>query len=254
MKKAEKPKGKYTVVIKYLLILLASGLFGGVIGIGMMMASNYSGVIGDKVTAFMSTIIPPAQWIVFLLLAAVSIVLYIAALGYVKKLEKNREDDATAQKANSLLSLGLTICSATLIICYWLFGLSVTLPIGPGQVLVGTGWLVLMLIYYSVYMAYGVKLVKRINPEKHGDPLDLKFQKDWMSSCDEGEKMVVYQAAYYSHRLVGGVLLAVWVVTVMCSLFFGLGGYAVTVITIIWLAHTMGYQYYAMKLDKKKLN
>lgn len=254
MKKTKKSHGKYYVVIKYLLILAVSGMFGAALGAVMSSISDNSGAIWDKFMAFMSVIIPPAQWIVFLVLAAISIVLYFIALGYVKKLEKNREDDDASQKANGLISLGLTICSVTLILCYWLFGFSVTLPIGPGMLLLGTGAIALMLVYYSTYMAYGVKLVKRINPEKHGDPLDLKFQKNWIDSCDEAEKMVIYQAAYQSYQLVGMVLLGAWVVTVMCSLFFGLGGYAVTVISVIWLTHTIGYQYYAMKLEKKKIN
>lgn len=254
MNKTEKPKGKYSVVIKYLLILLASGLFGAVLGVGMMMLRDHSGSIGDKAVAIMAEIVIPAQWIVFLLLATISIALYVVALGYAKRLEKKPGDDDIARKADCLLSWGITICSVTLILCYWLFGLSVTLPIGPDQLLVGLVPLVLMMAYYSVYTAYGVKLVKRINPEKRGDALDLKFQKDWIGSCDEAEKMVIYQASYQAYKLVGTVLLILWVITVLCSLFFGLGGYTITVISIIWLVHTVGYQWYAMKLDKKKIN
>lgn len=261
MSKTEKPKGKYSVVIKYILILLGSGLFGGVIGAGMMLLRDQSGAIGDKVTAFMSVIILPAQWIVFLLFAAISIALYLTALGYVKKLAKNREDDDIAQKADNLISWGITLCSVSLIVGYWLFGLNVSIPqmelttlAHIPRVLESVVVVLLLMAYYSVYMAFGVKLVKRINPEKRGDPLDTKFQKDWINSCDEGEKMVIYQASYQSHRLVGAVLLIVWVVTVMCSIFFGLGGYTITIVSIIWLAHTIGYQWYAMKLDKKKMN
>lgn len=262
MSKVEKPKGKYTVVIKYILILLGAGLFGAVIGIGMMMVRNSSDILGDKLVSFMVDVVPSAQWIVFLLLTAVSIGLYLVALTCTKQLEKNREDEALTHKADILLSSGMALCSVNLIVGYWLFGLLVTLPIGRADtvlanisvLLVSVGVLVLLIVYYSIYMAYSVKLTKRLYPEKKGDPLDTRFQKDWLASCDEAEKMVIYQASYKSYKMTGGALLILWVITVLCSLFFGQNGFAITVISIIWLVQSVSYNYHCMKLNRKKLN
>ena len=41
-----------------------------------------------------------------------------------------------------------------------------------------------------------VKMVQAAHPEKRGDMNSKNFQKDWMASCDEAEKEMVYQSAY----------------------------------------------------------
>lgn len=46
-----------------------------------------------------------------------------------------------------------------------------------------------------------VEFIKSYNPEKRGDLYTLKFQKDWMESSDEREKVEVYKAAYSSYKV-----------------------------------------------------
>ncbi|NLD17050.1 MAG: DUF3169 family protein [Tissierellia bacterium] len=52
-----------------------------------------------------------------------------------------------------------------------------------------------------------VEFIKSYNPEKRGDLYTLKFQKDWMESSDEREKVEVYKAAYSSYKVTQIVLI-----------------------------------------------
>ena len=49
---------------------------------------------------------------------------------------------------------------------------------------------------YGYYQMRYVKMVQAAHPEKRGDMNSKNFQKDWMASCDEAEKEMVYQSAY----------------------------------------------------------
>ena len=49
---------------------------------------------------------------------------------------------------------------------------------------------------YGYYQMRYVKMVQAAHPEKRGDLNSKNFQKDWMASCDEAEKEMVYQSAY----------------------------------------------------------
>ena len=40
-----------------------------------------------------------------------------------------------------------------------------------------------------------VDAVKRMNPEKTASVYDVKFQRKWMDSCDEAEKIIVGKCA-----------------------------------------------------------
>ena len=44
-----------------------------------------------------------------------------------------------------------------------------------------------------------MKCVQRVYPEKKGDPASRKFQKEWLESCDEAERAMIYQSAYKSY-------------------------------------------------------
>ncbi len=73
------------------------------------------------------------------------------------------------------------------------------------------------LILFFVYLVIGVFIwiysivqIKKIYPEKKGDPLDGKFDRDWYASCDEAEKIKIGNASYKSYMLsikIGFVLL-----------------------------------------------
>ena len=56
------------------------------------------------------------------------------------------------------------------------------------------------------------EIEKALNPEKKGNLFDFDFEKKYMASCDERERMIAYQAGYQAYRsvnIVCFILLAV---------------------------------------------
>ena len=45
-----------------------------------------------------------------------------------------------------------------------------------------------------------VELEKKLNPEKKGDVIETNFSKKWEDSCDEAQKMIIYEAGYRAYR------------------------------------------------------
>ena len=60
-----------------------------------------------------------------------------------------------------------------------------------------------------------VRATKRLYPEKQGNVLDLKFQKEWFGSCDEAERQLIWQCGYQSMRVTSRAMLAFFVLLVI---------------------------------------
>lgn len=117
--------------------------------------------------------------------------------------------------------------------------------------LLDTERLVLVMISYFFFIVYGIwcaltinRLVeyqKIMNPEKKGNALTLHFDKEWLASCDEREKVKMFEAAYNVYRrsqyIFGGVLIMLMMVSVVVRI----GFLPFFVIGFIWAAQTIIY-------------
>ena len=57
-------------------------------------------------------------------------------------------------------------------------------------------------LYEYFWQIRYVKLLQKTHPEKKGEPSSLKFQEQWLESCDEAEKEIIYQSAYKAYMTV----------------------------------------------------
>lgn len=53
--------------------------------------------------------------------------------------------------------------------------------------------------YDGFWQVRYVKVIQESHPEKQGDPSSRKFRQQWLDSCDEAEKEVIYRSAYTSY-------------------------------------------------------
>ncbi|MEG1687814.1 MAG: DUF3169 family protein [Angelakisella sp.] len=258
-KGAPKPARKPYVTVLLFVGFLALCLLVG-IGIGrlMVLVMDASPVVADAINAFISDIMVPLQWVIFILLFVGSVAFYwLAKLGE-RQLRKNDEDEAARDRAEQMLSIGMILSTANGILGYGLFGMSAALAFteknGP-LLLSGLVLLVAVILTGTIYSTFSVAFIKRLCPEKKGDPLELRFQRQWLNSCDEAERMCIYQAAFGSYKVTERVLLVLWIVTVLLTLYFRMSFYPILVITILWFSHTISYQYYSCKdTSSKKKN
>lgn len=99
----------------------------------------------------------------------------------------------------------------------------------------------LCLIYDGYYQVRYVKLVQKTYPEKKGDVASGKFQKQWFESCDEAERELIYQGTYKTHMFMGKLLPFIMMFAMLANLFFETGVFAVLVIAVIWILHSVTY-------------
>lgn len=121
--------------------------------------------------------------------------------------------------------------------------------------------LILFIVELVVFMAYLfisiklqaviVNMIKEMNPEKKGNIYDKKFQKDWLNSCDEMEKNIMYETSYKSYILSLNVNIVIFIVLILLGMFFNIGFIAQIVVGLIILVQMISYSIYAIKIEHK---
>lgn len=116
-------------------------------------------------------------------------------------------------------------------------------------------YLMVLILFMVVYFYVGVwqlryvKLLQKIYPNKKGDPTSLKFQKQWIESCDEAEKEVIYQSSYKTYIIAMKLLPMLILVAMISHLMWNTGLMAVFLIGVIWI--TMSFTYCRSCIIKK---
>ena len=97
-----------------------------------------------------------------------------------------------------------------------------------------------------------VKLEKQINPEKRGSVFDVKFQKQWLESCDEAEKLMVYRCGFRAYQVGNKVCMGLWLVALFLQLWADTGLFPVLSICVIWLSMVAAYVLASIRLERHK--
>lgn len=97
-----------------------------------------------------------------------------------------------------------------------------------------------------------VRLIQKKDPMKKGDPTSLKFNSDYFSSLDEGEKVQVYQATYHTFIFMELTLIVLFTLSIFLKLYFDVGNGPMLAIGLIWLIQSIVYFYYSKKFSKSQ--
>lgn len=110
----------------------------------------------------------------------------------------------------------------------------------------------LVIFFFSTgFEIASIRLYQKKDPAKRGDPTSTKFASQWFESCDEAEKLMIYQSSYQSFTWTNlGFLFAIILVLLLRLAFgtFGLG--TILVIGVLWMIHLLGYHLRWMNLKK----
>jgi hypothetical protein len=97
-----------------------------------------------------------------------------------------------------------------------------------------------------------IDIEKKLNPEKQGNVLDVEFQKVWLNSCDEAQKMIVYKAGYRAYQSTNVACFILILAAFICSVTFKTDLVALIFVCIILFVNNMSYMLRAAKLEKRK--
>ncbi len=104
--------------------------------------------------------------------------------------------------------------------------------------------------YWSVRL---VKMQQKMDPKKKGDPTSIKFTEQWVESCDEAEKELIYQSAFKSYTLMMNWTPVLTMIALFMHMFWDTGITAVIFTGIIWLMVTVSYLKNCVVKRKQKL-
>lgn len=112
---------------------------------------------------------------------------------------------------------------------------------------------ILLYVYNGYWGVRAIKLEQKRDPAKKGDPASLKFTEQWVESCDEAEKELIYQSAYKTYLVLSKWIPLLMVAAMLMHLLWNTGIAAIVFIGIIWLVLSLTYQKNAVQKKGQKL-
>lgn len=253
--------------VSLLIMALCLAVVGGIVGFlgGIYIPRDF--VLDD----FLNTYSPYA----FYIATGLSICILIISLAFSfryycksKSMYKNgdKEDDELISAIDRMLGKSTIILSVLSVLslipfAIWFHNFAVSLKTDAlfesSNIL--TLWVTYLIIFavilfhFVLYRAV-VQLVKKINPEKKGEVLSLKFSKDWESTLDEAEKMIVYKVSRKAYVFISKFSYVMFFVAIIGDLLFGFGIVPAIFTGAIAIASVLSVNIYLYSLSKKVKN
>lgn len=236
---------------KYLLILFAAAIFGGILGFaaGWVGHDNLSEVIATAVAGGLTAAAPWALLLTSVVSLAVILWLYRGAKALFTGWDG--EDDATMDRADEKLNWALLLTAAQLVLDMFFFAVAQSAHNMTAL------WSVLFFIVSAFALVFAqqkiVDQTRKMNPEKQGSVYDTKFKKKWFESCDEAEQKQIGQAAYKAFNVVSTACPILWGVLLLLSYAFNFSLLMpVFTVCLIWLLLQVSYCLECIRLGKRK--
>lgn len=244
--------------VRAAIIMLVCGIAGGVCS---MLAVTFEdkGIIENlayvlKISAVYSMpIIYPA---VIIALLVISSSRYFKAKRMFKTL--NEDDEDKMLEIEHSLNLPSTLLNLCLILSLTLFAVFVeTTELSKFSdsvkgiiILAAAVFFIISYIVLFVIMRQCVELVKKINPEKRGDLLDLDFHKKWEESSDEAQKLIMYKAGFKAYKVTNYAMMAVYLICLIAQFAFHVGVMPTIAVSIVWLIMTAVFCTESTRLER----
>lgn len=248
---------KHKSLIKFILFTVICAILGGLVSDLLYHLDTHT--FGQNVSNFLITYSPHLLTVSVVVLLALTIYFYQKA----KRLyaQNDIDDDASFDAIDHNLTTSMTISSLVFVLDFLFFGIfaagishmdnsnSAVLPcfIITLLVFVGSAFATLYLQTRTIQMT------KLLYPNKKGDPLDVKFSKDWLDSCDEAEQYVIFRSAYTAFQTTQKCIIFLWVIAVFGALLFETGILPVFIVSVLWGVLIMSYTITSSKLEKSRL-
>ena len=242
-------KSNRTITIIFIVVVLISIIIGFFVGgIAMRLFSSQS--ITDRFDTLCDAAIRVMPYAALLLNCIFCIIGFCLYAGCKKTSDTwDGEDEEVIERLEEKLSAPLIIPSVMMILNYLFFGVAFAIDTkftkGPTMENIGIGiaflTFILSFVWEMLLQGKVIALEKKLNPEKKGNILDLRFQKEWIESCDEAERMTIYRSAYDVYKLMSTVFCFAWLLAFVVSSATGTGLFAMILVTVLWLIQTVAY-------------
>ena len=240
---------------RFLLLVLVGAIVGGIVGF-YCAKYDVDQIAGSMKSAgaFFGNYV--SSWI----LLAIAVITPIVVIPVYQKTKRlllawDGEDESVCDIAEKKLNTVLLINGIALISAFFL--ISATYSGGFAMIEKHLNMYVLAIVTFLVILAEGiitqqkvVDIIKIMYPEKTASVYDLKFQKKWVDSCDEAEKIMIGRCAFEAFKVTNSVCGALSVILAISALMFDIGFLPSFVVCLIWLINQCVYCRAAAKCSK----
>lgn len=167
------------------------------------------------------------------------------------------ENDEIYDTIDKKHSVVIWISSTTLILSYFLIAASYSEGFEIFEnanntilLLVGIAGFFAIMIEAVILQQKCVDASKKANPEKTASVYDTKFQKKWMDSCDEAEKIMIGKCAFKAYQATNTVCTVLAIILAVCALIFNIGFLPSFAVCLIWIINQSVYCSEALKYSK----
>ncbi len=242
---------------KFILILTVSLLVGGLIGFcaAKYRADSLAGGLQSAGAFFGRNIAPWLMLLTAVAVPAVCVTIYHSAKKLLSSWDGENEEISDA--IDKRLSIAIWVTSAALILSYFLIAASYSDSFEAFENennavphFIGIAAFCAIMFEAVIIQQKCVDASKKTNPEKTTSVYDLKFQKKWMDSCDEAEKVMIGKCALKAYFATNTVCTVLSIVLAVSALIFGIGFLPSLVVCLVWIVNLSAYCKEALRYSK----
>lgn len=233
--------------IKLLLIMLMGALVGAAASIILVFYDRSSSTQYIFQTLY-SNILSNTVWIQIILSAicsCMSVKYYLDAKKLYMSLDE--EDETKIKVVKDKESNSLILSNLNIVLNLILFGVGIGHYPRYGFAFITCAVLIAVSVQTSITQCKVVQLIKRDNPMKKGDPMDFSFEKEWLNTCDEAEKLQIYKSAYKTYILQKYVLMVCIIIALLAKMFFQTGNFPIVLTGVLLGINIIAYCVYSKK-------
>lgn len=247
-------KKTITQILKLVAIMIPSGVLGALAMIALLRSEE---------TQIFRTVVMTLDsfeqniWIFHLVIVvagiAGTVITFFRARTLLPKVLEDEDNERLDDAFASNLGLSMVTNGMLFVLNFLLFTIA---AVDTNELFLWSIVLFLIGFFFSAgFDIASIRLYQRKDPAKRGDPTSMKFARKWFESCDEAEKLKIYQSAHQSFTWTNyGFLLATILVFFLRLAFGAFGIETVLVLGALWITHLLGYHLRWMKFGRARQN
>lgn len=262
-------KKKMNTYVKLGVILFSLTVVGMILGYSMIMLdvhlllASFQGVILQFVKIISTYLLP--ELVVVLISEVVFGEIYLKKVKHLGKklvVAEDEEGDRIDYEMEKVASIGtgiLAVCISLAIVliataCFIEQMESMTEIRELKMIRLALIVFLAVVVYNGFWSVRLVKIQQKADPTKQADPTSTKFTEQWVESCDEAEKELIYQSAYKTYLVLSKWIPILIVVAFLTHLIWNTGVAAMIYMEIVWMIFTISYLNSSVKKRRQKLN
>lgn len=257
-------KKKMNTYLKYVCTLVICAVIGGFVGafspalLNMGVENGVQGLV---------ELICRQQFPILLILSVAAVVTLEYVQSKIRKAGKqlltasDEECDLLEYEIEKIGSIGVIMSNVFEVLLLLILSTGYTMEYisslsneGGGRYL--AAWFVFMVtaFYCGIWQVRYVKAIQKIDPGKKGDPASMKFRKQWLESCDEAEREVIYQSSYKTYSAMMKWIPILFIVSMFSHFVWNTGIMAMFVVGVLWIVGCITYSRSVVIKKGQKLN